>query len=316
MGRRAFLLLCALALVLSACAAPGAQEPATEQKPKETVPEKPATIEPKNLGDYTWDELSRISAQLGAESDDDAARELAQHYKLVADDGSLTQETKQIVLNDTRALDVRLAGIRHDERADGSGKAGLTFITVGAWDKRPMNEGGGIEGGWEQSDLRAWLAKDAKAMLDDDLAKALVPVNKLTNNVGLTDSADSVTATSDELWVFSASEVCGEIHWDVQEYQQKRGMQDVDGLLGLEGSQYEVFAQAEVSDTSDPNGFLSLAKSTGAMPWWYRSPYPFDWEGMGDTGSKGYFYQVRDSGYPESIGSPEVPAGVVVGFCV
>ncbi|MDO4798365.1 MAG: DUF6273 domain-containing protein [Coriobacteriales bacterium] len=316
MGKRLAALLCSIALALCACSAPGAQQPEPQPQPQEAAKQEPDKIEPKKLNDYTWDELSRISAEISAAPDDEEGRSVAQHYGLVDENGALSQDTKQIVLNDTRALDVRLAGIRHDDRADDNGKAGLTFMTVGAWDKRPMNEGGGIEGGWEKSDLRSWLATDAKAMLDDDLAKALIPVNKLTNNVGLTSSEDSVTNTADELWVFSPCEVCGEIRWDVEEYKQKRGLQDVDGLLGLEGSQYEVFEQAGVSDSSDPNGFLSLEQSTGTMPWWYRSPYPFDWEGMGDTGSKGYFYQVRDSGYPESIGSPEVPAGVVVGFCV
>jgi alkylhydroperoxidase family enzyme len=74
------------------------------------------------------------------------------------------------VLNDTRALDVRLAGILHDDRSDGQGRAGLAFMTVGALDIRPMNDEDTVEGGWEGSVLRSWLNGEAREMLDDDLA--------------------------------------------------------------------------------------------------------------------------------------------------
>lgn len=313
MLRRVVTACCAVMLVLSGCA--GTNK--TVKQESEAKKEQPAALVAKPLDDYTWDELSRISAEIGAAKDEESACEIANTYDLIDDDGRLTTQTKQIVLNGERALDVRLAGIWHDERSDGSGRAGLTFYTVGALEKRPMNDDGGIEGGWDQSDLRAWLNGDATKMLDPELAKAIVAVDKVTNNTGISNDQEAVTTTSDTLWLFSAREICGDIAWDQDEYQHKRGyVEDVDAMLNAEGEQYQAFSEADISDTSDPHGTLSLEKSTGAMPWWYRTPYPFDWEGLGDTGAQGYFYQVRDSGYPESIGAPDVPAGVVVGFCV
>ena len=275
----------------------------------------PKPIERKALNDYSWDELSRISLEIGQAPSDEEGRATAAKYGLLESDGSLTRQTKQLVLNETRALDVRLAGIRHDDRSDGTGKAGLTFMSVGGLALRPMNEGQTIDGGWEASALRAWLAGEGKAMLEPELQAVLVPVNKLTNNVGITDDPASVTPTSDALWVFAAHEVCGDIFWDADEFFYQRGNEDVDGLVNSEGPQYEAFAQAGVTQTSDPSGMLSLANSTGKSPWWYRTPYPFDWL-IDNTGSNGFFYQVRESGYPESLGSPEVPASVVFGFCV
>ena len=304
-------LMCAVSLVLLGCGGQGEQAP-QDAKPKV----EPKALEKKALDDYTWEELTRISKEIAKADGEDAAREVAKKYGIVEEDGSLTTQTKQIVLNDTRALDVRVAGVLQDERADGKGKAGLTFMTVGAWDVRPMNDEATVEGGWEQSSLRAWLANDAKAMLDKDLAKALRSVNKYTNNAGPTDEFGSATPTADELWLFSAHEVCGDVQWDSEEFKQKRGYQDIDGLINSEGSQYEAFRQAEVTSQGDPQGYLSLEDSTGAMPWWYRTVYPFDWTQYGDTGTNGYFYQVNAAGFPESLGSPEVPAGVVVGFCV
>lgn len=275
----------------------------------------PRPIERKALNDYSWDELSRISLEIGQAPSDEEGRAIAAKYGLLESDGSLTRHTKQLVLNETRALDVRLAGIRHDDRSDGTGKAGLTFMSVGGLALRPMNEGPTIDGGWEASALRAWLAGEGKAMLEPELQAVLVPVNKLTNNVGITDDPASITPTSDALWLFAAHEVCGDIFWDADEFFYQRGNEDVDGLVNSEGPQYEAFALAGVTQTSDPSGMLSLANSTGKSPWWYRTPYPFDWL-IDNTGSNGYFYQVRESGYPESLGSPEVPASVVFGFCV
>ena len=291
-------------------------EESSEQASNEAQGKEDAPLERKALNDYSWSELGQISHLIAEADGDEAQREVAKEFGIVEQDGSLTRQTKQILVDGTRALDVRVAGICHDDLADGSGKAGLTFMTVGALDILSMNDEVTIVGGWEASALRARLADEQKARLEDELQEAMVAVNKLTNNVGLTDSFDSITATADELWVFSAHEVCGDVTWDSEEFRGRRGWQDVDGLLNAEGQQYETFAQEGVTGESDPNGFLSLADSTGTSPWWYRTPYPFDFSSYRDTGSDGYFYQVADSGFPQSLGSPEVPASVVVGFCV
>ena len=307
MPKRLLSIVMACVLVLVGCSAPSNN---VEQPPQEQA------LTRKPLNDYSWDELSRISAEISAAEDDGKAREVAARYGLVEDNGRLTDQTKQIVIDGTRALDVRLAGIRHDDRADGVGKVGLTFMTVGALEIRPMNNEATVEGGWEATALRAWLNSEVKTRLDQDLANAIVAVNKYTNNVGITEDTDSVTATSDDLWAFSVHEVCGEVSWDIEEFQQKRGYQDIDGILNHEGQQYEAFAQAGVTSDSDPNHYLSLEASTGPSAWWYRSPYAFEWTQYESTGADGYFYQVMPSGFPKSLGSPEVPAAVVVGFCV
>ena len=318
----------ALALVVSCglmgCTMPTlpflGEESATQKEPekgaKPKAKPKAKSLAKKALEEYSWDELSQISARIANAGDEQKQRAVAQEFGLVEDDGTLTRQTKQIVLDDVRALDVRIAGICHDDKADGSGKAGITFMTVGAIDILPMNDEATIEGGWEASRLRAELNGAQKKRLDKDLRSAIVAVNKLTNNVGLTDSFDSVRPTADELWVPSVHEVCGDVTWDSEEFRGRRGWEDVDGLLNAEGAQYEAFVREGVTGESDPNGFLSLAESTGTSPWWYRTPYPFDFSSYGNTGSNGFFYQVTDSGFPQSLGSPEVPASVVVGFCV
>jgi hypothetical protein len=314
MARLRVIVLALVAAVLCGCgnAGPATSAPSAQESHVQEL----GVLQKKPLNDYTWSELAEISSRIAAATSDEEGRSIAHEFGLVDDAGKLSDQTKQIVLNETRALDVRLAGIRHDNKSDGTGKAGLTFMTVGALDIRPMNDVATVEGGWEASALRNWLNGDATSMFEKELVGVIVPVNKLTNNVGLTESFDSITETSDKLWVPSVHEVCGDVTWDIEEFRQRRGYEDVDGLLNVEGDQYEVFAQAGVTGSDAAGGFLSLAASTGPSPWWYRTPYPFEWHNLGPTGNDGFFYRVMDSGYPESIGSPEDPSSVVTCFCV
>ena len=306
----------ALCACLWGCAQPTG-EAQGESKPAVSAEEAPKEkkLEKKALNDYTWDELSEISALIAKESDEAAQREVAKKYGIVEEDGSLTRQKKQILLDEKLALDVRVAGICHDERADGKGKAGLTFMTVGGLALLPMNDVATVEGGWEACTLRGKLATEQKPRLPKELAEKIVPVRKLTNNVGISDSFESITETDDELWLFSVHEVCGDVAWDIEEFHGRRGSEDVDGMLNAEGVQYETFVQEGVTGETDPNGFLSLANSTGPSAWWYRTPYPFEWV-YSETGVNGFFYQVMASGFPQALDSPEVPAAVVVGFCV
>ncbi|MBO7675055.1 MAG: hypothetical protein J6S63_08610 [Atopobiaceae bacterium] len=312
--------LCAM-LLLGSCARSTGGKAHDEAPSQEPVRQEDDKIEPKELDEYSWEELSQISTLIASAPSDEEGRKVAQSYGLVEADGSLTDQTKRIFVNDARAvnnaraMDVRLAGIRHDDRADGAGKAGLTFMTVGALDIRPMNNEDTVAGGWEGSALRAWLGTEALGMFDEDFVDALVEVNKLTNNIGFTEAVESVTSTPDRLWVFSVREVCGDVHWDIEEYQQKRGYQEVDGVLNAEGAQYEVFARAGVDGNGNSSEILSLESSTGASPTWYRSPYPFEYLGY-TTGSPGYYCRITASGYPESLGFPTDPSSVVVCFCV
>ncbi len=314
MWKRLVVLLCAVSLALMGCA--NAQpEPKEETASTQKEATEPKGDETKKLNDYSWSELGRISAEISDAGNEDEARAIAQKYHLVNDDGTLTQDRKQIMLKENR-LDVRLAGIFHDERSDGGGKAGLTFMTVGAIDKRSYNADESIEGGWEKCDLRAWLQKDALEMFEPDLVKALVAVEKRTNNTGIITSADDITTTSDKLWPFSVREICGDVSWDAEEYRGRWGSSfEIDQVLNAEGEQYEVFSEAGVND-HEANAILSLEESTGAIPWWYRSVFPFEWTGYNDSDATGYVCKVTKEGFPEWHDFPQVSAGVVIGFCV
>jgi hypothetical protein len=185
-------------------------------------------------------------------------------------------------------------------------------MSVGALDLLPMNDEDTVEGGWEASSLRKRLAEEVPPRLDADLRDAIVPVRKLTNNVGRTDDVASVTATEDSIWVPSAHEVCGDVSWDSDEFRGKRGAQDIDGLVNAEGTQYEAFASAGVNQYSDSASYLIMFYQGKEVPWWYRTPYGFEYLATTDD----TFYQVTSSGYASAVNLANDQAGIVVGFCL
>ena len=160
---------------------------------------------------YTWDELSRISAEIGAAGDEAAAIEVAKKYNLCTPEGKLDgTQVKSVALADGTQTTVQIVGFAHDDKTAG-GKAGITFIFGDCVGEAPMNGESTNAGGWEASQMRAYLNGDWRVQLPEDLNAVIVPVDKLTNNVGETQEASSVTTTSDSLWLLSFAELAGPI---------------------------------------------------------------------------------------------------------
>ncbi len=158
---------------------------------------------------YTWDELSQISAEIGAAGDEAAAIEVAKKYNLCTPEGKLDgTQVKSVTLADGTQTTVQIVGFAHDDKTSG-GKAGITFIFGDCVGEAPMNPTDTNAGGWEASQMRGYLNSDVMTLLPEDLKSAIVPVDKLTNNVGKTQDISAVTATSDSLWLFSLAELAG-----------------------------------------------------------------------------------------------------------
>lgn len=252
------------------------------------------TIKP-SVNDYTWDELSQISEEIGDTASEDAAMEIAKSYNLVGPDGKLDgSQAKSITLSDGTATEVQIAGFLHDEKT-GGGKAGITFIFKDVIAKHDMkaptgNVSGRNTGGWEGSQVRSWLASSGLAMLPQDLSSKVVAVDKKTNNVGETEDVSSVTTTSDKLWLFSFVELVGSAQ---------------NNVLAAEGSEYKLFKDCNVV-SKGRNSILSKS-STGASEWWERSP---------DPESEVAFYDVDYYGGPDHSYPASNSIGVVPGFCI
>ncbi len=109
---------------------------------------------------YTWDELSRISAEIGAAGDEAAAIEVAKKYNLCTPEGKLDgTQVKSVALADGTQTTVQIVGFAHDDKTAG-GKAGITFIFGDCVGEAPMNSTDTNAGGWEASQMRAYLNGD------------------------------------------------------------------------------------------------------------------------------------------------------------
>lgn len=252
-----------------------------------------------SVEEYSWAELSAISEEIGQTVSDDAAIEVARKYHLVNDDGTLDgTQRKSVTLTDGTVTSVQIVGFAHDEKSDGSGRAGITFIFTDGIALHPMNEEVKSEGGWESCDMRPWLASEGKALLPQDLQNELVPVEKLSND------AWSVVTTSDELWLFSHVELAG------TSFLSSLDSPKYESLLAGEGSQYKLFSDQGVS-TDGRNEILVKSFDFEEEDWWTRTA-----AGVNSVDNSEVYVQVY-SGNPTDGGDATTPnVAVVPGFCV
>ena len=258
-------------------------------------------ISPKStVNDYSWSELSAISDEISEADDFDEAIQIAGKYNLVTDEGKLDgTQTKDVELSDGRVVQVEISGFFHDDREDGS-KTGIAFIFKDAIAKQRMNSDESNEGGWEDSSLRSWLNSDGLDLLPDNLKGVIVPVKKLTNNVGETEMVSSVTVTVDSLWLYSTAELCGR----VELFKGKFSF--CNDVLDTEGYQYRLFRDAGTSIDVE-SGALVRDLDGKSCSWWERSAKP--------NGSES-FYSVSDDVASSKGSDPENEFGVVPGFCI
>ena len=164
-----------------------------------------------SVDNYSWKDLKVIADEIAAAKDEESATGIAKKYHLVDEEGHLNASSyKTVKLKSGVESKAYIAAFNHDDRADGKGKAGITFMfDEVAPLKAAMNKDGANSGGWKDSDLRKTLNKQFIKELPSDLKKNLVKVKKLTNNTGVTTDVSSVTETEDTLWLPSAVELFG-----------------------------------------------------------------------------------------------------------
>lgn len=247
---------------------------------------------------YSWDELDRIAREMEASGSEEAAFELAKKYRLVNGEGKLTGDVKPLELADGTASGVQIAGFYHDDKSDG-GKAGITFVFASCLpEKLAMNASGYNEGGWAYSDMRLSIEEDAAGLIPAEVGDKAVAVDKLTNNVGASDGDDVISLTSDRFWLFSKTELAGEL----AESELVNS-----AVLSQEGSQYQLFSDCGVVDAQD-NPVLDKRCNGEYSIWWTRSSVLGLDSGFyvtTMTGSSDDFSYYADNEY-----------GVVPGFCL
>ena len=201
---------------------------------------------------------------------------------------------------DGREYTARIVGMNHDDKSDGTGKAGLTWQFTGLLYNYYAMHGKNSysadyntnNGGWRDTILRKWMNPDdlteGTSIMDgetDDnrvwrnvpasLQSSIVAVDKFSKNRddGTVTNADlkniAATATSDKLWIMSYPEIV------------KTCYNGWNGLEG-EGAQYGYW-NGKVARNYGSNACLkkyraknlaTSAQPTSANGWWERSVSP------------------------------------------
>lgn len=182
--------------------------------------------------------------------------------------------------------DVEIIAHNHDNLADGSGKAPLTFFCIDLPNlERPMNEPGVEEGGWEVCAMREFVNGELFASLPAELQVIIKPVSKISDG-GVNN--ETLVTTTESCWLASYDEV---------------GF--TSGRYNLAG-QGELYSSIFSSDKATRKKYIIDDTETGG--WWLRSTYY-------TSSSSSMFWRVQKSG--ASYGDIQTGAFFVAfGFCI
>ena len=221
----------------------------------------------KDAKDWTLDEQKAVAEDIAAKGEASPAYAKA---KAAMDAGTKFS----MKLTDGKTLQYRIIGINHDDLADGTGKAGLTFLTTSTTISSRMNPTNANAGGWEASELRAKMnSGEIWNLMPADFQSKVKPVRKLTNNLDGKAKDATVTATSDKLFLLSHSEFVPTSYW-ASSYP----------WTSSEGSQYEAF-KGKVTNNYGSNYVIANGEF-----WWERSFHPGNYSGVvfANVGQSGY----------------------------
>ena len=227
-----------------------------------SIGEKTLMIPAKNtLENTSWADIDRVS-KLG----------MCPEYWNIGD-------TKSVLI-DGMTYYAEIIGFSHDDLADGSGKAGITFGLKDCLNSLyTMNSTATNEGGWGGCELRTTLQSTIFNQLESELTTVIKPVTK---KASAGNQSTAINSYTDTLFLFAEKEVFGSIQYSA------------DG----EGDQYSRFQTASTR-IKNSNGSASY--------WWLRSPF---------RNNTTYFCYVTRSGLSNDFGTANRTYGVSFGFCV
>lgn len=221
-----------------------------------TTPSFPATF-----ADATWEQII------------DACHQNAVPDTWVADGTCY----KDMEINGTNYR-IDIIGKNHDDYADGSGKAPLTFQMHDCYDDtKKMNSSNTNSGGWTNCAMRSTHLPAILALMPVEVQAGIQEVHKLTS---AGNRSSSIQTTNDKLFLLSEIEIFGSTTYS----------------FAGEGTQYAYY-QAGNSKVKNLNG--------SAHTWWERSP---------DYGNSTSFCLVSSGGIANDYYA-STSNGVAFGFC-
>ena len=113
---------------------------------------------------------------------------------------------KDMLIGDTNYR-IDIIGKNHDDLADGTGKAPLTFQMHDCYATTyPMNDSNTNVGGWRDCQMRTETMPTLKLLLPAEVQAGIRPVKKLTS---AGDQSSSIVTTNDDLFLLSEIEIFG-----------------------------------------------------------------------------------------------------------
>ena len=261
----------------------------------------------RGLSSLGWDDLSEISAEVADATSEDDAIEIARGYGLCDEGGAIDSAQSKSLTVAGQEMSAQLVGLAHDARTDGS-PIGLSFLLTEILPEQRSMSGRSYMGGWEDSELRAWLNDVLLGDLPEELARNIVAAGKLSNNAGAAKSADDVTPTEDFLWVPSYVELVGER----ARSSFSDGFQYLADVLNAEGSQYKLFRDQGIYPLESRQE-LVRARGGEADYWWLRTASP----DVSESEGMAFFNRTGPNGDPFHFATACTdPSGILFGFCI
>lgn len=202
-------------------------------------------------------------------------------------------DTKTFELTDGRLIEVAIADFNHDDLADGSGKAGVTFIMTHCL---PIPNGIRIHSaatnvniGWDKCEMRVTTLPTWYALFPQDLRDAIKTVHKPTS-AGWTST---IINSADNIWIPS----------------EKEWFNTTAFSYGNEGTYYAEYAQIRKQVN-----YIGYDRVTECSPW-LRSPSTADKTRyaaiMQGAGTSSYNWAANSNQNNRAF-----KMSVFVGFCV
>ena len=184
--------------------------------------------------------------------------------------------SKTMFINGTE-YQIDIIGKNHDDYADGSGKAPVTFQMHDCYGElKNMNISNTNSGGWTSCAMRSTHLPAILALMPTEVQNGIRAVNKLTS---AGNQSATINTTADKLFLLSEIEIFGSVSYS------KSG----------EGTQYDYY-KAGNSKVKTFNGSADI--------WWERSPSGSDFS---------YFCYVISNGTAGA--GANGASGVAFGFC-
>ena len=192
-------------------------------------------------------------------------------------------DTKMLNLGTEGKHLMEIVAFDEDDKADGTGKAGITWISKNLLNSiHGMNSTRTTSGGWEVSEMRSYLKTTIKPLIPETVRNGIVEVSKVSSIYSNGKRVVNGQTTTDDVWIPSSHEIF-----------------NTSNISGIEtvGAVYSQWF------TSADKRIKKSVNTTTSRSWWLRS-----------VNSSEYFLAVNSSGASDYKYASTV-IGIALGFC-